>query len=767
MAKKVSPVVRLLVSVLGLALCIGIGYAVFVNSGRQHAPAKLDATKADATKTDAAKPAATKPDATKTAQGTDATKPAGPTEPKPEANKPETKTDAAAPTLSVPAGLHAQIFKDEPLAVIFAPLGSADTGGTSKALLEFSPIGAGLKKLTLADHFTTVDKKEKVALQTETSGPEGALTPFAALAVTITDSATNKAERVRLTTPGTGSFWRQVAADKPGHFEAFILDEKDTRVLRIERIYSVKPGSYDVAVTQRIENLSGAKLTARFEQYGPADLPNEGIGYGGDKRRLRFGHLLSAATDPGRQIVQSSDYLIPHQTALGARDRDTGTFRPSSPEWPVPAATAKLVQRPLWPDAKAEERKFELVWAGIINRYYGIAVHPLVDPADPKAKLGLNAFSTIGRYVLDKGVGEEVMALWMFSPSLTLEPKSTTDLSFGVYAGPLAKQIINTDPVAKRVGLDEMIVYSFGGLCGPCTFEFLTHWLLALLTFLRNNIFFDWSLSIIFLVVIVRTILHPVTKWTQVRMQRFGKQMGGMAPKQKKIQERYGNDRQKMQQEMAKLWREEGVSPLGFLGCLPMFLVMPIWIALSAMLSFAQELQQQPAFYGVFQKVTGHSWHFLADLAEPDHFISFGTSFKIPLLSTLMGPISSFNIVPLVLGVVFFAHQKYLTPPQTAPLTPEQETQMKITKWMSVIMFPVMMYNAPSGLALYFTANSTFAIFENQWIRRHIDKHDLLNPEKFKKKPKASGSAPTGFMARLQAAAEAKMKENEAKNKKR
>ena len=56
----------------------------------------------------------------------------------------------------------------------------------------------------------------------------------------------------------------------------------------------------------------------------------------------------------------------------------------------------------------------------------------------------------------------------------------------------------------------------------------------------------------------MRAILHPVTKWSQIRMQRFGKQMQGMAPKQKKIQEKYGGDPQKMREEMASLhpnWR--------------------------------------------------------------------------------------------------------------------------------------------------------------------------------------------------------------------
>lgn len=778
MAKKASPLVRLLVPVIGLVVCIGVAWAVFTNSANQRipTPGTTAGTPAAANQPAATPPAVNTPSAQPAAAPVQA-----PAAPPANADAPATTTPATTPATTPtpapattppasaqpavsPGTLRAQVFKDDPLAASFASLGSIDGVGDSKAQIDFADIGAGISKLTLAEHYTTVDKTEKVALQNEAAQGDMKLTPFAALGLQVVDPTTNTTQFVTLARGSRGGpVWRQVAPGRAGEFEAIILNDKDQKVLRITRTYRVKPGLYDFEVIQKIENLSQSPITARWFQFGPSDLPNEGIGYGGDKRRLRFGHLLDPALDPTRQVVVSSDYLIPHQTALGSRD-NSGVFKEPSPSWPMSPDDLRIYQRPLWPDAKADERRLDLVWAGMINRYFGIAVHPVVDPADPKADLQLHAFNNIGRYVFDRGPGQEVLALRSLSPVLTLAPGSTTDLSFGVYAGPLAKHVINADAVAKRVGLDEMIVYSFGGFCGPCTFEFFTHGLLALLTFLRNHVFFDWSLSIIFLVVIVRTVLHPVTKWTQIRMQRFGKQMQGMAPKQKKIQERFGTDKARMQQEMAKLWREEGVSPLGFLGCLPMFLVMPVWIALSAMLTFAQELRQQPAFYGVFQNLTQGKWHFLADLSEPDSFYPLATPFNIPLLSSLMGPISAFNVVPIILGFVFFAHQKYLTPPSATTMTPEQEMQMKITKWMSVILFPLMMYNAPSGLALYFTANSAFAIFENQWIRKHIDKHDLLNPETFKKK-KPSGVPSSGFMARLQAAAEAKMRESEAKKK--
>jgi membrane protein insertase Oxa1/YidC/SpoIIIJ len=85
-------------------------------------------------------------------------------------------------------------------------------------------------------------------------------------------------------------------------------------------------------------------------------------------------------------------------------------------------------------------------------------------------------------------------------------------------------------------------------------------------------------------------------------------------------------------------------------------------------------------------------------------------------------------------------------------------------KWMSVVMFPLFMYAAPSGLAIYFITNSTLAIFENKWIRAHMTKHDLLNVEKIKaekaermSRRAASGKAGPaggGFLARLQKMAE-------------
>lgn len=783
MPKAPNPVLRAAVPLLVILLGIGVVVAIFVNS-RQSATTTPASTPVVAGTAPSSGPAALPATGGQGGASTQASEAVSPTLAATgqtgEAAKPSESSPAEVPTLTAtapqaPAGSapqqldtsqwRAQVFAGDPAAADFEPLGSL-TGEGSSAQIAFSNVGAGLQRITLANHYVTVDKKDRIEVQAEATLGAQVLTPLAALGIEVAPIAEPGAPPPPSTfislargVPG-GPVWRKVDGAPAGTFEAFIVDAEGRTRLRIGRQYVQRANSYVFEVRQHVDNVSGSPVTIRWYQNGPIDIAEFSSGYGGDKRRIRFGHLVSPALDPSRTRVVSDDYLIPHADALGSRN-DAGFYKPSAVRWPLSEDDRRTFAMPLWPNTRAIEGQFTMSWTAIIGRYFGVAIAPLIPADQSNIAPVLAPFEIVGRAILDRGSGSEVVALTLTSPLVALQPGARADLSHAVYAGPLAKPEITKDPLAARVGLQELVVYNFGGMCGFLTFEPVTHALLGLLRFLHDNLFSDWSLSIIMLVVIVRTCLHPVTRWSQIRMQRMGKQMQNVAPKQQKLQERYRDDPAKLREETAKLWREEGVSPAGFLGCLPMFLQMPIWIALYATLYFAQELRQEPAFYGLFQFITNHHWHFLADLSESDNFLPLGFQFSIPLVGT----ISSINVLPLVLGVVFFIHQKYLTPPTATQLTPEQEMQQKIVKWMSVIMFPVFMYNAPSGLTLYFATNSTFAIFENKWIRAHINKHDLLNPETFKKKPKPGGKPSSGFMARLQAEAERRMKEAEARKK--
>ena len=666
----------------------------------------------------------------------------------------EPEMNTVATPLAEGAVLRARPVASEPL----LGLGSddADSGFTLSA--DFTWLGAGLETLRLTGVYdniadltsarlgNAVGPEKQVLIQSIQARDNQAIAPFAAIEIEI---ATPGSEPITVpltaTTvpdefgqPQTWRVWRQTA---PGAFEAVIEDEDANPVIRIERSFVISAGSNDVLLRQRVFNDSDLPLDIRWTQFGPVDLPQDAVTYGGDKRRVRFGYLSRPSQDPARGVVLAQDFLKPRKDTLGSKNKQTGRYE---------------VSRGIWPNERSIDRDYSLVWAAMTNRYFGVAVHPVVNVDSPAGTLEFDTVKSIERITLDSRDSEAPIALKLISPRLNVAPGGSLDLSHRMYAGPTNKPEIRKSPHAVASGIEQLVVYNFGGPCAFCTFTWLTGPLISLLRVI-HSFTGDYTLAIMGLVIVVRSILHPVTRWSQIRMQRFGKQMADMAPKQKKIQEKFKDDPKKLQEEMAKLWREEGVNPAGMLGCLPMFLQSPVWIALYATLYFAFDLRHEAAFYGVFQSVTGGAWQFMADLAEPDHIISLPAAmhFNIPL----MGEISSFNVLPILLGIVFFVHQKFLTPPTSASMTPEQEAQQKMIRVMSVVMFPVIMYNAPSGLAVYFITNSGLGILESKWIRAHIDANDLLT---VKKKPKKPGSG-EGFMARMQRMADEQKKLQEQK----
>jgi len=269
-----------------------------------------------------------------------------------------------------------------------------------------------------------------------------------------------------------------------------------------------------------------------------------------------------------------------------------------------------------------------------------------------------------------------------------------------------------------------LIAYSLGGCCAWCTFAWLANILVEFLGTLHAYLVFDWGIAIIVLVMVVRLLLHPISKKSQVQMQRISKGMAALKPELDALKARYGDDPKRMQQEQFRLYREKNINPVGCLGgFLPTFLQMPIWMALYAVLYLAFELRQQPAFFGVFQVFGG--WQFLGDLSAQDRFIPLPFSVNLFLFT-----LSSINIIPLLMGVVFYVQQKYMAPP-TAQLSPEQAQQQKMMRVMTVVMFPLMLYVAPSGLTLYIMTSTLIGIWESKMVRRQVEEEER-NPRPVK-----------------------------------
>ena len=176
-------------------------------------------------------------------------------------------------------------------------------------------------------------------------------------------------------------------------------------VLRLTREYSLAEHSLEIGLAQKVENLSGALLSVRWYEAGLTDLPQDAMGYGGDKRRVRFGYLLSPQKDPTRAQVQSSEYLTPRASVLDKRAGAGGGWqaadgRRSASRWchsrtrcsgPTPS---RLIMR--------------MSWYGSDKPLFGVAVHP-INLASPTGKV-LDWAEKVERVVLDGGAGFEIVA---------------------------------------------------------------------------------------------------------------------------------------------------------------------------------------------------------------------------------------------------------------------------------------------------------------------------------------------------------------------
>ena len=98
----------------------------------------------------------------------------------------------------------------------------------------------------------------------------------------------------------------------------------------------------------------------------------------------------------------------------------------------------------------------------------------------------------------------------------------------------------------------------------------------------------NWGIAIIILTILVKILIHPLTKKSFESMQR----MKDLKPKIDELNAKFKDDPQKKNQEMMALYKKEGVNPLG--GCLPLILQMPMFIALYQMLANSVELYNSP-----------------------------------------------------------------------------------------------------------------------------------------------------------------------------
>jgi YidC/Oxa1 family membrane protein insertase len=282
-------------------------------------------------------------------------------------------------------------------------------------------------------------------------------------------------------------------------------------------------------------------------------------------------------------------------------------------------------------------------------------------------------------------------------PGIQLPAGKSTDIRLDLFAGPKQTSVLEDNPLYSQLDYKETIELKS---C-MCSFAWLSRAILWLLEILAASLAFgNYGVAIIILVILVRLALHPLTKKGQVSMMKMQK----LGPKMAELKEKYKDDKDTLQRETMKFYKEQGATPI--LGCLPMLLQMPIWIALYTGLN-ADVALRHAAFLPVW----------ITDLAGQDAIFSWAPV-HIPLLASLMGPIASFNLLPILLAVAMYFQTK-LTP-TSAVMTPQQASQQKMMQVMTPAMMLIFFYNAPAGLNLYVMASTFSSVFEQMVIRKHI-----------------------------------------------
>ena len=182
----------------------------------------------------------------------------------------------------------------------------------------------------------------------------------------------------------------------------------------------------------------------------------------------------------------------------------------------------------------------------------------------------------------------------------------------------------------------------------------------------------NWGWAIILLTVLIKLAFYPLSAASYKSMA----QMKKLHPRLQALKERYGNDRQKLNQAMMEIYKTEKINPLG--GCLPILIQIPVFIALYWVLLESIEMRQAPWIF----------W--IKDLAARDPYF----------------------VLPILMGTTTFLQQR-LNP---TPLDPIQQKVFMMLPWVFTVFFLFF----PAGLVLYWVVNNILSIAQQWAINRTI-----------------------------------------------
>ena len=334
-------------------------------------------------------------------------------------------------------------------------------------------------------------------------------------------------------------------------------------------------------------------------------------------------------------------------------------------------------------------------WLGFTDKYWLVALIP--DQSAPFT----------GQFAhRDSNGRDRYLATMQRTDAETVFAGSAFEQTSHLYAG--AKVVQTIERYGEEIGIQRFDLTIDWGW-----FHFLTRPFFYALAYI-NGLVGNFGVAILILTVAIKLVLFPLANKSYRSMAK----MKALAPEMQKLKERFGEDRQKLNQEMMALYKREKANPAS--GCLPILVQIPVFFALYKVLFVTIEMRHAP-FFGWIQ-----------DLSARDPTSMFNLFGLLPFTPPEFLLIGAW---PLLMGLTMWLQQK-LNPAPTDPI------QQKIFAFLPII-FTVMLAAFPAGLVIYWAWNNLLSIVQQYVIMRSAGVKiggGVVKPTP----PSPSGGSPSG-----------------------
>lgn len=253
----------------------------------------------------------------------------------------------------------------------------------------------------------------------------------------------------------------------------------------------------------------------------------------------------------------------------------------------------------------------------------------------------------------------DVYTLGIVGPTLVVKPNTSATTNAKLYLGPKIVEYLEAAAPHLKLTID------YGWLWFISSIIF---WLMKFIYQVVGN----WGWSIVLVTVLIKLLFYKLSATSYRSMAN----MRNLQPQMEMLKQRYGDDRQKLNQAVIELYRKEKINPLG--GCLPIVIQIPVFIALYWVLIESVQLRQAPFIFWIH------------DLSAKDPFY----------------------VLPILMGLTMLIQQR-LSPPPPDPM------QAKVMLALPVVFTALFLY-FPAGLVLYWVVNNSLSILQQWYITQKL-----------------------------------------------